>query len=393
VTISGSAFAQGATVTIGGSSATNVVFVNSGTLTAISGAHAAGLADVTVTNADLQAGTLSNAFTYVAAAPPAVTSIVPSSGSTFGGTPVTIVGTGFGSGAAVTIGGQPATNVSFVNSTTLVATTAAGSAGTVDVVLTNPDSQNATLSNAFTYTSTPSNDNFADRFVIAGTGSITATGSNVGATAEAGEPSDLINPGSGTPSVWWSWTATCSFTVASPNSFIDTIGSSFDTVLGVFTGSTLSSLVFFASDDDSGGNLTSLVPNASAGSLNIAAGTALQIRVRGFSSSSVGTIVLHINSPCGLTAVVPSSGPDAGGTGVTVVGAGFTSGATVAFGGINSGAANVVNSTTITTTTPPHAADTVDVTVTNADQTTATLPSGFTFTGQKKRVRGQITSQ
>jgi hypothetical protein len=193
--------------------------------------------------------------------------------------------------------------------------------------------------------------------------------------------------------VWWSWRATCSFTVASPNSLIDTIGSSFDTVLGVFTGSTLSSLVFFASDDDSGGNLTSLVPNASAGSLNIAAGTVLQIRVRGFSNSSLGTIVLHINSPCGITAAVPASGPDAGGTGVTVVGAGFTSGATVAFGGINSGAANVVNSTTITTTTPPHAADTVDVTVTNADQTTATLPSGFTFTGQKKRVRGQITSQ
>ena len=49
--------------------------------------------------------------------------------------------------------------------------------------------------------------------------------------------------------------------------------------------------------------------------------------------------------------------------------------------------------TTITASTAAHIADIVDVTVTNPDQTTATLPKAFTFIGPPKRVRGQITSQ
>jgi hypothetical protein len=393
LTIQGTSFAQGVTVKIGGATATSVSFVNSGMLTATSPPHAAGLASVDVTNVDGQTGSLANSFTYIAASPPAVTAITPSSGSTLGGTPIIVVGTGFGNGATVTIGGLSATNITFVNSTTIVATTPARAAGVANVVVQNPDSQTGTLSNAFTYTTTPTNDDFANRFVIAGAGSITASGSNVGATSEAGEPSDLLNAGSGTPSVWWSWKATCSFTVTFPNSFISTSGSSFDTVLGVFTGSSFASMVPFASDDDSGGNLASQVPNASSGSLNIVAGTVFQIRVRGFSNSSTGTIMLHINSPCGISAVIPSSGPNVGGTSVTVVGTGFTNGATVAFGGVNTNGASVVNATTITATTAAHIADIVDVTVTNPDQTTATLPKAFTFIGPPKRVRGQITSQ
>jgi hypothetical protein len=395
VTITGASFAAGATVKIGGSSATNVSFVNSGMLTATSGAHAAGLVDVQVINSDSQAGTLSNAFTYDAAAPPTVTSIVPASGSTLGGTPVTINGTGFGNGASVTIGGQPAANVSVVNSTTILATTGARPAGMVDVVINNPDTQTATLPNAFTYASTPSNDNFDNRFAITGAGSTTASGSNAGATVENSEPSDLIGTGVGTPSVWWTWTATCTFTVSSPNSFINTSGSSFDTILGVFTGSSLASLIPFASDDDAGGNLTSIVPSPTPGpsALNVVAGTVFQIRVRGFSASSTGTIMLHIDSPCGISGVNPSSGPFVGGTNVTISGAGFNSGATVAFGGVNATAVNVVNSTTITATTAAHAGGAVDVTVTNPSQPPATLPNGFMFTGGPKRIRGQITSQ
>jgi IPT/TIG domain len=393
LTISGSAFAPGATVKVGGVSASTVSFVNSGMLTAITGPHAGGLVDVTVRNADGQTSTLSNAFTYTAAAPPAVSSIFPYSGSTLGGTAVTITGTGFSNGATVTIGGQPPTNVTVVNPTTVVAATVAGPMGTADVAVTNPDSQNASLANAFTYVSTPTNDNFADRFAISGAGLIVASGSNAGATSEPEEPSDLLDAGSGTPSVWWTWRATCSFTVASPNSFIDTIGSSFDTRLGVFTGSSLSSLVLFASDDDSGGNLSSRVPNDQLGPLSITAGTVFQIRVRGFSGDSLGTIVLHINSPCGITGVVPSSAPDSGGTSVTVIGTGFTSGATVNLGGVNATGVNVVSSSTITATTEAHAADTVDVTVTATGQTPATLPNGFTYTGVKKRTRGQLISQ
>ena len=84
------------------------------------------------------------------------TAISPVSGTTAGGTPVTITGTGFLAGATVKLGGTSATGVSVSNSTTITATTAAHAAGAVDVVVTNTDSQSGTLSQGYTYT-TPVN--------------------------------------------------------------------------------------------------------------------------------------------------------------------------------------------------------------------------------------------
>lgn len=82
----------------------------------------------------------------------AVTGVSPATGSITGGTSVTITGTGFAPGATVTIGGTAATNV-VVNGagTSIAATTTKHAAGTVSVVVTNPDGKSATLSNAFTY--------------------------------------------------------------------------------------------------------------------------------------------------------------------------------------------------------------------------------------------------
>src|SRR6185503_8249721 len=82
---------------------------------------------------------------------PEVISISPNSGSTSGGTSVTITGTGFSAGATVTLGGTAATNVSVVSSVSITATTPAHAAGAVDVVVTNSDGQDDTLSNGFTY--------------------------------------------------------------------------------------------------------------------------------------------------------------------------------------------------------------------------------------------------
>ena len=84
---------------------------------------------------------------------PTVASITPNSGTANGGTPVTISGTGFLSGATVSLGGTTATGVTVVNSTTITATTAAHAAGAVSVVVTNTDAQSGTLTNGYTYTS------------------------------------------------------------------------------------------------------------------------------------------------------------------------------------------------------------------------------------------------
>ena len=66
VTINGSNFLAGASVAIGGSAASNVSVVNTTTLTATTGAHPGGLADVTVTNPNGLMGTLPGGFLYAA---------------------------------------------------------------------------------------------------------------------------------------------------------------------------------------------------------------------------------------------------------------------------------------------------------------------------------------
>jgi hypothetical protein len=83
---------------------------------------------------------------------PVVSSVTPNSGITAGGTSLTISGNSFVSGATVTLGGAAATNVNVLNGTTITATTPAHAAGAVNLVVSNPDNQSATLSNGFTYT-------------------------------------------------------------------------------------------------------------------------------------------------------------------------------------------------------------------------------------------------
>lgn len=71
VTITGANFLTGATVTIGGTQATSVTIApgNSTTITAVTGPHAAGKVDVTITNRDGQTATLAASFTYVTPVP------------------------------------------------------------------------------------------------------------------------------------------------------------------------------------------------------------------------------------------------------------------------------------------------------------------------------------
>jgi len=153
VTISGTGFASGATVSFGGAAATNVNVVGSTTITAVTPAHASGGVNVVVTNPGGESGTKSNGFTYSAVPlpPPGVTGITPNTGTTAGGTSVTISGSGFVAGASVSIGLTGATGVVVVNSSTINAITPAHAAGTVNVVVQNPDAQSGTLVNGYTY--------------------------------------------------------------------------------------------------------------------------------------------------------------------------------------------------------------------------------------------------
>ena len=110
----------------------------------------------------------------------------------------------------------------------------------------------------------------------------------------------------------------------------------------------------------------------------------------GGGSGSLTNAFTYVVAPT-VTSVSPNSGPVAGGTTVTITGTGFAAGATVAFefqSRQESAATNVtvVNSTTITATTPvtnpPDTAGAATVTVTNSSGLTGSLASAFTYIAQ-----------
>jgi hypothetical protein len=136
VTITGTNLTGATAVTIGGVAATGLTVVNATTITATTPAHAAGAVDVAVTTPG-GTGTGTGLYTYGAAGP-TVTSISPTTGTTAGGTSVTITGTNLTGATVVTIGGVAATGLTVVNATTITATTPAHAAGAVDVAVTTP---------------------------------------------------------------------------------------------------------------------------------------------------------------------------------------------------------------------------------------------------------------
>jgi hypothetical protein len=86
---------------------------------------------------------------------PTVTGINPNSGPTTGGTMVTITGTGFDCVSGVSFGGTPAATFTVVSPTEITATSPAGTAGTVDVTVTNCFGTSPTgTADQFTYVAT-----------------------------------------------------------------------------------------------------------------------------------------------------------------------------------------------------------------------------------------------
>ena len=147
VTITGTNFAAGATVSLGGSAATSVTVLNATTIVAVAGAHAIGTVDVVVTS-DNRVATLPAAFTYSPA--PQISGVSPAVGPTGGGTLLTITGSGFVAGATVRVGGVASGSVDVVNASTIRAVTPAHAVGTVDVEVVIAG-VTATRPSSFTY--------------------------------------------------------------------------------------------------------------------------------------------------------------------------------------------------------------------------------------------------
>ena len=173
--------------------------------------------------------------------------------------------------------------------------------GTYNVVVANPggaassDLANLIVLPADNATQNSSNDNFAGRIAINPLFGPTIA-NNINATKEPGEPNHAGKPGG--KSVWFTWRATFTGAMA-----LTTRGSGFDTVLAVYTNSSsppsIANLVLVASDDDSGGDLNSLVV------FNCIEGVDYQIALDGIARGN-GNIVLGL--PAGGYRVLNSSG-------------------------------------------------------------------------------------
>ena len=138
-------------------------------------------------------------------------------------------------------------------------------------------------------------DSFSSRSGISGA-SGRVTGNNAGASKEFGEPNHAGNRGGA--SLWWSWTAPATGTVT-----FDTQGSDFDTLLAVYTGSSVGALTVVASDDDTIGRQSQV-------SFTAQQGVVYHIAVDGYSGAT-GSIVLNW-SQAGGPGLGPGPGPDPG---------------------------------------------------------------------------------
>ena len=143
--------------------------------------------------------------------------------------------------------------------------------------------------------SAPANDNWSQAVVMSL--NTTLISSNTYATSEANEP---VHGGVGIgKSVWWSWSAVSNgvFTAT-------TAGSSFDTVLGVYNGTNLSTLTEISASDDAGANSFSQVTFSATN------GTVYYFAVDSASAAGFGKIQLRLlaGSPPAISITSPPDG-------------------------------------------------------------------------------------
>ena len=148
--VTGSGFAPGVAVKIGGKPGTDVVVtptlihftIPPGTV---------GTVDVTVANPDGQEWILEEGYTYDPFPSPVIYEIYPTEGSDTGGTEIGIEGRHFRDGAVVFIGEIQIEQLDSLSSTEIRLKTPPSPSGHKDIRVVNPDGQQAVQTRAFTY--------------------------------------------------------------------------------------------------------------------------------------------------------------------------------------------------------------------------------------------------
>lgn len=247
-------------------------------------------------------------FRYVN--PAQITAVTPNSGSTSGGTTVTISGNRFVNVTSVLFGGTAGKNVQVLSEGTLRVTAPAHASGVVDVrVNTRSGASAVVATDKYTFVRPPAVSSVSPSTGLGNGGtSVTITGSrflNVSAVTFGGVPAT-------------------SFTVVSPTSIV------------------------------------AVSPRHVTGTVDV--------RVTGqYGTSPLTTYDRFRYIGPSVSSLSPTSGPTVGGNKVTVYGSRFNGSPQVTFGGVPGTGIVVVSSTKLTVIAPAHAAGSVDVQVTTGE--------------------------
>ena len=370
----------------------------------------AGVFDVSVTSAAGTTATSSSTqFSVSAASAPAVTSLGTSSGSTAGGTTITVNGSGFASATSVMFGAEPAASFTVVSDSVIIAVSPAQAAGTVDIKVYSYSGVSASgSSDQFTYSaaSAPSVTGLATTAgSTAGGTLVTITGSHLtGASAVAFGAVSVSNftvvsdstitvyapsQGSGTVHVTVttpSGTSTTSsadeftYSAASAPSISGlatstgpTTGGTAFTILGSYftgvTAVTVDGIDVPSFTPNSDNSISAIVPNLAAGTYDVRVTT--PSGTSGIVTADEFTVTNVTASAPAVTAIDLSTGSTAGGMTVNITGTNFSGATSVKFA--STSATFVTNSDTwITATVPAGSAGTVDITVTTNNGTSTT---------------------
>ncbi len=253
---------------------------------------------------------------------PQATSVTPLTGSTAGGTSVTLTGSGFTGATAVTFGTVAATSFTVVSDQELTAISPAQTPRIIDVLVTTPSG-------------TSGNDP-RDQFVYAPP----ITGPQVGSIAP---PTGSVLGGTS----------------------VAISGINFTGATAVTFGSVPATSFNILSDTQ----VTATSPAAQAvGSVDVTV-----TGPNGTSSTSLADLFVYTDPPAPtVTAVSPARGSTAGGTSVTITGTGFDGATAVTFGSTPAMSFSVLSDSQITAISPPGTAGASNVTVATANGTSAT---------------------
>lgn len=414
ITITGTNLSGAAAVTFGTTSVTSFVSNTSTQIVVLSPSEVAGAVNLSVTT---PVGTVvaTQQYQYTAAPVPTITSYSPTSGSTAGGTDVTITGTNLANATSVTFGADPAVIGTDTSGTLAVVTTPAQSAGFVNLTVTTSQGS-ATATTQYQYLAAPPpTPTISSISPIAGPltsgNTVTINGTNLGnptsvtfggvaasvfttlssatklvvaaPAGSAGAADVVVTTAGGSVTDSAAYTYQAAPTITSYTNSSQTIGSLVNCVItgthfDNFVDVLVNGLVCVIVGSPTSTSITFTPPALAAGSYNV------QVQTLAGTVTAATPITYGTSTPT-ISSFNPTSGLTGGGLAVTLTGTNFTGATSVKFG-TAAASFSVTNSTTIAATSPAGTPGTVNISVTTPGGT-ATSSGVFTYTGAGNPVK------